>query len=138
MFRDTLHPHGTGVRYLEFQYLYEKADQAHRLPREAVEVLLEIKALAKVIRETRHEKADRLEREFDAVRQERGENHQAFFARYRKKVTELQRANMSIGTDEERLFRKYMEKMDQDLRKAVMNKEHKFEDGLRKPRLGKN
>ena len=137
MFRDTLLPKGTGMRYLEFQHLYELADHAGRLPDEAAEVLLEIKdALADVIKESNHEKEDRLEREFEDIFQERNENHQSFFARFRKKVGELKRAKMTIGADEARLYRKYSEKMNQDLRRAVMFKEHKFSDGLRRHDVG--
>ena len=116
----------SGIHHMTFDTAYQEAQKRQRLPQEAEAVLQEIKKeLASVIYETSIQKRERLDREFEALAQ--GQCAYAEFkARWRNVLEDMREAEIQSANNDEHLYRAYVRKIDESLRKAVFDKMHNF------------
>ncbi len=133
---DKLHMYGNGfkdgsTRRKVFENCLRAANAAGRLPKEAKELMAEIrKTLRTYIWETAMQKMTRLDREYAALVQG-GLSHADFRALWVAKLQDMVEAKMDMPT-EHTLFRNYLNKIKAELRVGVMQKDWKL-DGQDKP-----
>ena len=119
LMKKTLAPSSSRLR--TYQTLMDRARKKARLPAEAAKVLEEIKArLNSMIRETSFQREDRLDKEFERLEMGRSTTHVEFRSLFEEKLEELEDAEMGLASDKETLKRKYLSKLQPDLRRAVL------------------
>jgi hypothetical protein len=111
--------------------VYDKAmrtaTRLHRIPKEAGEVLKEIREeLRAFIWETRIQKMTRLDREFEALVQG-GLTHSDFRALWLVKLEDMNECEFIDKMTPLQLYRKYLNKINPVLRSAVLSKEWKID-----------
>jgi hypothetical protein len=114
-----------------YENAVRRATKKGRIPEEAKEVFNEIrKELRTYIWETSMQKMTRLDKEFEALEQG-GLSHADFRALFESKLQDMEESKMDMPS-EQTLYRKYLVKINPELRVRVLSKEWKI-DGEGKP-----
>eukprot|EP00973_Karenia_brevis_P034489 4756632-Karenia_brevis.AAC.1 len=139
---DKLHVYGQGfkegsTRRRVFENYIRRANREERLPAQAVAVLVEVRAeLRTYIWETGMQKAIRLDREFNTLAQGRM-SHADFRALFDARLQDMEDCpdyDMPTGAE---LFRKYLTKLNPDLRAGVQAKDWRVDGEDKPPRAPK-
>ena len=105
-----------------FNAAYGRAQKRGRLPHDAQKVLEEITTkLKSAIRKTPLQREDRLDKEFEALKQGNS-THAEFRALFGEKLDEVEDAKMDLVESEATIRRKYLSKLNLDLRATVLSK----------------
>ena len=109
-----------------FDNYIRQVTRKKRLPAEAAAVLTEVqKELRTYIYETRMQKLTRLDKEFEELHQG-GLSHADFRTLWDSKLQDMEVSGMDMPTDET-LYRKYLTKLNGELRARVLSKEWKID-----------
>ena len=123
-------PEGT-TRSQVFKNYLRKAKRAKRIPQEAAKVKAEVREeLRTYIWETALQRMTRLDREFDTLVQG-NMSHADFRALFESKLQDMEESEMDMPT-ETTLFRRYLQKINPEMRIRILQKEWKV-DGPNKP-----
>ena len=124
------------TRLKVYDNIIRRARTAKRLPQQAAEVLVEIRQeLTTYIWETVLQKMTRLDGEFDRLVQG-NLSHADFRALFESKLMDMEDSGMDMPT-EQTMFRKYLSKIDAEMRVRVMSKEWKIDGPNLPPRSPK-
>lgn len=136
-----LHVYGNGfsdgsTRRKALENCFRRAQKNGRIPGEAKEVLAEIrKELRTFLWETNLQKLTRLDREFEGLEQG-GLSHADFRALFDSKIQDMEEACMDMPSIHT-LFRKYLQKLNPELRGKIQSKDYKIDGPELPPRAPK-
>ncbi len=119
LYKQTLQENG--IRWKIYCYMDRKATRLGRLPGEAQAVFEEtVEAQKERLKETALKKKERVDDQFYRLSM-KGKTHAEFRVAFEDAIEDFEDAEMDVPTAEN-LHRKYLAKLSDDLREAVMNK----------------
>ena len=127
-----------GTRQLCYDNIHKRASIDGRLPHKAKDVLEEIKkAQKRLVRETQFQKQDRLDKQFDQLNMG-AKSHGLFRTEFESLLISMKEAELSTAVDPLYLHRKYLSKLTDTLRSAVLSKTWLLDGDSEPPRKPKS